>query len=273
MAARRRQDFDIAIDVGRIVLLVVFVGIFVPPVRQLIRGAAMIIIGIAFLAVLVLTGIALIRRSKNLSSSVGGEPVSLETVISSNGTSAGVNLAQPTPDLLGKIRSIDWFQFEKFIALIYRRRGYAVTRRGGANADGGIDLVIEKDGQRSAVQCKQWRTWNVGVKAVREFLGALTDAQIQSGIFVTLCGYTGDAKQLAEKHGIKIVNEKVLGEMIEGAGLSSDPEVLALLLDTKKICPKCENVMVLRTATKGTGVGRRFWGCSAFPKCRFTMPG
>src|SRR5262245_4171820 len=37
-------------------------------------------------------------------------------------------------------------------------------RRGGANPDGGIDLVIERDGQRSAVQCKQWKTWNVGVR-------------------------------------------------------------------------------------------------------------
>jgi hypothetical protein len=58
--------------------------------------------------------------------------------------------------------------------------------------------------------CKQWKTWNVGGKPVCEFLGALTDAGIQRGIFITLAGYTGDAKQLAEKHGIEIVNESDL---------------------------------------------------------------
>lgn len=97
---------------------------------------------------------------------------------------------QTTAELLQQLRSIDWFQFEKLVALAYQKLGYTVTRRGGANPDGGIDLVIEKDGQISAVQCKQWKTWNVGVKAVREFLGALTHADIQKGIFITLRGYT-----------------------------------------------------------------------------------
>ena len=102
---------------------------------------------------------------------------------------------QTTADLVQQLRSIDWFQFKQLVALVYRKQGYAVSRRGGANPDGGIDLVIEMNGTRTAVQCKHWKTWNVGVKAVREFLGALTDAGIQRGLFITLGGYTGDAKQ------------------------------------------------------------------------------
>jgi hypothetical protein len=39
---------------------------------------------------------------------------------------------------------------------------------------------------------------------VREFLGALTDAQIKQGILITLCGYTHEARQLAAKHGIEL---------------------------------------------------------------------
>lgn len=38
--------------------------------------------------------------------------------------------------------------------------------------------------------------------------------------------------------------------------------------DTKK-CPKCGANLILRTATKGNNVGKRFYGCSAFPKCRY----
>jgi hypothetical protein len=34
------------------------------------------------------------------------------------------------------------------LRLNYRKQGYAVTRRGGANADGGIGLVIEMNGRR-----------------------------------------------------------------------------------------------------------------------------
>lgn len=176
-----------------------------------------------------------------------------------------------TTEILQQLRSIDWFQFEMLVGLLYRKLGYTVTRRGGANPDGGIDLVIEKDGQRSAIQCKQWKTWNVGVKAVREFLGALTDAGIQKGIFITLCGYTGEARQLAEKHGIEIFGEEQLSCLLDANDARFDPELLAILRDTRKYCPKCESEMVLRTASKGPGSGKQFWGCSTYPRCRFTM--
>ena len=36
-----------------------------------------------------------------------------------------------------------------------------------------------------------------------------------------------------------------------------------------KICPVCGSKLVLRHATRGENTGRAFWGCSAFPKCRY----
>jgi len=48
--------------------------------------------------------------------------------------------------------------------------------------------------------------------------------------------------------------------------------------DTKEVqevvveesCPRCEAQLILRTATKGAKAGNQFWGCSRFPKCRYT---
>ncbi len=177
-----------------------------------------------------------------------------------------------TSGLVEQLRSIDWFQFEKLLGHIYQKQGYSVTRRGGANPDGGIDLIIQKNGQCAAVQCKQWKAWNVGVKTVREFLGALTDAGIQKGKLITLRGYTGEARQLAEKHGIEIVNETVLTQMIESTDARFDPEVLELLHDMRKFCPKCEREMVIRVAGRGPNPGSQFWGCSGYPNCHFTLP-
>lgn len=34
-------------------------------------------------------------------------------------------------------------------------------------------------------------------------------------------------------------------------------------------CPRCGSPLVLRTAKKGDNAGNQFYGCSAFPKCRF----
>jgi hypothetical protein len=80
---------------------------------------------------------------------------------------------KPTKPLLEQLRAIDWFQFEKLIALAYSATG-VVTRKGGANPDGGIDLVLDRRGERFGIQCKHWKSWTVGVKVVREMIGAPT---------------------------------------------------------------------------------------------------
>lgn len=177
-----------------------------------------------------------------------------------------------TAELIRHLRSIDWFQFEKVVGVVFECLGYHVTRHGGANPDGGVDLLIEMDGQRTAVQCKHWKTWDVGVRTVREFLGTLTDAGLQKGIVITLNGFTREARQLAAKHGIEIVNETDLAGMLQAAHVIHNPEILAILKDTTKYCPKCGRKMVLRTALKGPSHGSRFWGCSGYPRCRYTMP-
>ena len=173
---------------------------------------------------------------------------------------------------LESLRTMSWKDFEFMVAEAYRRQGYKVDFSLGKGADGGVDLVLRKAGRVSLVQCKQWKTWKVGVKSVREFLGALTDAGIQKGVFITLNGYSGDAKQLAEKHDIEIVNETGLAQMLESTDAKFDPETLSILHDPRKFCPKCEREMVLRTAAKGVGAGKQFWGCSTYPRCKFTMP-
>jgi four helix bundle suffix protein len=37
-------------------------------------------------------------------------------------------------------------------------------------------------------------------------------------------------------------------------------------------CPSCGKPMALRTARKGRNAGKQFWGCTAYPACRATLP-
>lgn len=41
--------------------------------------------------------------------------------------------------------------------------------------------------------------------------------------------------------------------------------------DKKLICPQCGSYLTLRTAKKGNNIGKQFYGCPNFPKCRFVM--
>jgi hypothetical protein len=170
------------------------------------------------------------------------------------------------------VKALDWFQFEKLIAVVYEQQGYSVERFGGANPDGGIDLILTKPEATFAVQCKHWKSWKIGVKQVREFLGALADRGIQNGIFVTLQEYTSEAKQLAARHQIQLIGETELMQMLENVDWRFNPGIIAILNDTRKTCPKCESEMVQRTAKKGGNVGQRFWGCSKYPSAVAPLP-
>jgi restriction system protein len=61
--------------------------------------------------------------------------------------------AQDSDQLL---TGMNWEDFERLVADTFTRAGYEVRERGGAQADGGVDLVVYRDSQRFLVQCKQW---------------------------------------------------------------------------------------------------------------------
>ncbi len=178
----------------------------------------------------------------------------------------------PTSRLeLGKaLDGIDWFQLEKLVAALFESKGNQVSRRGGAKADGGIDIVVESAASRAAVQCKHWAKWKCGPAVVRELLGAMTHEGFGRGFLICRTA-TDAARSLAEKENITIVDRQGLLDRIESALESSNSKVLRLLFNPQKLCPKCGATMVRRTAAKGKNMGTDFWGCSTYPKCNQTM--
>jgi four helix bundle suffix protein len=52
----------------------------------------------------------------------------------------------------------------------------------------------------------------------------------------------------------------------------SDPSDLTDLSDPIPRCPQCGQLMALRTAKTGPQAGRQFWGCTAYPECKGTVP-
>ena len=41
-------------------------------------------------------------------------------------------------------------------------------------------------------------------------------------------------------------------------------------LHNTEVCPWCGNKLILRTAKTGLNIGTQFYGCSAYPRCRYT---
>lgn len=86
---------------------------------------------------------------------------------------------------INSIRSLSWQRFEELVGEAYRRQGYRVVENDRAGPDGGIDLVIRKEGKKYLVQCKQWRSQKVGVKVVREMFGLVAAEDATGGIIIT----------------------------------------------------------------------------------------
>jgi hypothetical protein len=84
--------------------------------------------------------------------------------------------------------ALNGYEFEKEVAHVFERMGYnaRVTPKSG---DGGIDIILEKDACRFAVQCKH-HSKPVGPSPVRELMGVVASQRFDGGIFVSLNGFS-----------------------------------------------------------------------------------
>lgn len=110
---------------------------------------------------------------------------------------------------------LSWEQFEYLVREVFVKSGYKVKARGGAKADGGVDLEVYGNGKKIIVQCKHWKTTQVGVSIVREMLGVAVHEQAHE-VYIITCGYfTRPAKDFAENKPINLINGHRLIEWIE----------------------------------------------------------
>ncbi|NLX94549.1 MAG: restriction endonuclease [Rhodopirellula sp.] len=164
----------------------------------------------------------------------------------------------------------------------FRRRGYAVQENRYAGADGGIDLVLTRDGGTYLVQAKQWRGAKVGVKVVREMLGLVTAHRAAGTIIVTSGVFTQEAQRFAVSQPIDLVAGGELAAMVrsvqkdgfvarEVTHRSNDHRAApARMVADARACPLCGGNLILRTAKRGFRAGESFWGCTNFPRCKHT---
>lgn len=114
-------------------------------------------------------------------------------------------------DYLENIAKKDWWfnlsplEFENEVAEWYRRQGYEAKTTSYV-ADGGYDIILTKDGQKTYVQCKHYTNKSsVGVSVMRELFGVITADKVSKGILVCLCKPTQAAMDFAHANGIDIV--------------------------------------------------------------------
>jgi restriction system protein len=171
------------------------------------------------------------------------------------------------------LNQMNWREFELLAGEAFRQMGYQVNLRGGDNPDGGIDLVLYREGKKYLVQCKHWKTQRVGVKPLREFFGVMAAEGADGGFFVASGHFTEEAKRFAKKTAIELVDTEQLLSLVKHTPPTNQMDNDHLThTEAVPSCPICQEPMVLRTASRGKQAGKQFWGCSRFPHCRGTRP-
>lgn len=170
-------------------------------------------------------------------------------------------------DLIDKM---DGVEFEKFLLEHFKQQGY-VGRLTPATADYGADLVLQKDKRKVVIQAKRWNRV-VGIEAVQQIIGAIKHYDADKGMVITNSTFTENAYNLAETNGIELWDRKSLIKFFSGyksreivKDISTSNSDVELAATAEETCPLCSKSLVFRNGKNG-----KFWGCSGFPKCKFT---
>ncbi len=133
-----------------------------------------------------------------------------------------------------------WFdlspkEFENEVALWFGRQGY-IAKTTTYVGDGGVDVVLEKQGEKIYVQCKHYNS-PVGVAVLRELFGVVKSDNVSAGILVCLVNPTKGAQDFAQNNGIRVITAKELAAKSTGIG-NIDKGVI--YVDANKIIGKEE---------------------------------
>lgn len=111
-------------------------------------------------------------------------------------------------------------EFENYLKNLFKKLGYNVEMT-KASGDQGADLIISKEGVKTAVQAKFYSS-KVGNKAVQEVVSAIKYYNVDYGMVVTNNYYTSSAIDLAYANNITLIDGDNLKELIDKIICESD---------------------------------------------------
>lgn len=177
-------------------------------------------------------------------------------------------------ELLTKIRSMSPYDFEKYIAQLFEHFGYSAATT-PYKRDGGIDIVLYKNGVQSYVQCKKYIEKIAKVSEVCDFYGAVVD-HLHGGeaFFVTTNIFSSDARKFVKYstngNRIRLIDSTGLLTIIralESKGIVIPIPDVSDISQKIKPCPRCRGGHLVIRRSKNNH--SPFYGCSNYPECHY----
>lgn len=121
--------------------------------------------------------------------------------------------APPPPIMtLEKLRELSPQAFERYVAGLFRQKGYQVVVR-GSSGDLGVDLELTGPmGRRAIVQCKRYQN-TIGAEIVRELFGTMIHEGVMWAFLVTTAEISDAARDWATGKPITLIDGATLLEV------------------------------------------------------------
>lgn len=125
----------------------------------------------------------------------------------------GADAAEATIALaVDKLQSLSPGGFERYVAGLFRQKGYTVVLR-GSSGDLGVDLELTgPHGRRAIVQCKRYQH-TIGAEIVRELYGTLMHEGVMWGFLVTTADISDAAREWAAGKPLTLIDGATLVEV------------------------------------------------------------
>ncbi len=120
---------------------------------------------------------------------------------------------------------LDGEAFEHILRTLLVSQGFTNIKLTPKTADFGADIIAEKDGRKSAIQAKR-STSPVGLPAVQQVLGALHYYSCDNALVISNATFTSNAKKLAEKAAVTLVDRPILKRWINQLKLGERPAAI-----------------------------------------------
>lgn len=155
-----------------------------------------------------------------------------EEIIESGYEQVRNTLAQ---ELLPKVRSLSWMDFERLVVQLLVRMGYGGSVKDAGRAlaksgDEGIDGMIKEDKLGLGIiyiQAKKWQAGNsVGRPELQKFVGALAGQGATKGIFITTSFFTKEALDYRPRNNttVVLIDGEELTQLMIDHGLGVTPQ-------------------------------------------------
>jgi hypothetical protein len=132
-------------------------------------------------------------------------------------TSSGIEETEKGTTL-DHLKEIDPYEFEEFVAKVWRKMGYEASVTQGSQ-DKGVDVVAEKSepySEKILIQVKRKGDGNkVGGPTVRRCSGLKNKNGVDKVVIVTSTEFTRQAKEEAEEYNLKTIDGRKLLELYE----------------------------------------------------------